>query len=298
MIRSGRRGRLPPEKMFPSDDANFRTSFPILESGLRVRVVETGDPAAPPVVMIPGWGCPVYIFRKTLPALGSAGYRAIAFDVKGSGLSDKPTGVEEYSVAALVDHLREVLDALGLEAPPIVGHSRGASLAFHFATQHPSRVRALGLLSPVGLTGLPLWRLYKALTPNFLDPMFRRFSPRIIVRLALRRVYGNRAVFTDEDVAQYWAPTQFPEYAVALRDALHAYDWKFAARNPIPQLSVPAVGIWGDLDHLMPSDGMAIYARAIPGITLHCVPGAGHIITEEAAGVVASGLGAMLKAAG
>ncbi|MBA3467534.1 MAG: alpha/beta hydrolase [Gemmatimonadaceae bacterium] len=298
MIRSGRRGRLPPEKMFPSEDANFRTSFSILASGIRVRVVEIGAPAAPPVVMIPGWGCPVYIFRKTLPALADAGYRAIAFDVKGSGLSDKPVGEKEYSVAALVEHLREVLDALALDAPAVVGHSRGASLAFHFAAQYPSRVRALGLLAPVGLTGLPLWRLYKALTPNFLDPLFRRVSPRFVVKLALRRVYGKRGVFTEADVDQYWAPTQFPEYAVALRDALHAYDWKFAARNPIPQLSVPAVGIWGDRDHLMPSDGMAIYAKAIPGITLHRVTGVGHIVTEEGAGIVASGLRAMLDAAG
>lgn len=290
MIRSGRRGRLPPEKMFPAGEAGYRISFPVLVSGIRIRVVEIGDAAAPPVLLIPGWGCPVYIFRKTLPMLADAGYRAIAFDVKGSGLSDKPVGQPDYSVTALVEHVGEVLDVLSLRQSAIVGHSRGGSLAFHFAAQFPERVRALGLLSPVGLTGLPLLRFYKLLTPNFLDPLFLRFSPRLIVKLALRRVYGRRGRFAERDVDEYWAPTQFPEYAVALRDALHAYDWEFAKRNPIPRLDVPAVGIWGGRDHLMPSDGMALYAAAIPGMDLRRVATAGHIITEEGDDVVREAL--------
>src|SRR4051812_18465634 len=153
MTGHSRRGYLRPGEMFPAGDQNYRVSYPRLRSGLKVRAVERGDPAAPPVLLIHGWGCSAYIFRENMPALARAGYRAIAIDLKGHGLSDKPQRKAEYTIDALVDHVEEILDALELPRPVIAGHSLGGSLVYHFAMRHPQRVRALALLSPVGLSG-------------------------------------------------------------------------------------------------------------------------------------------------
>lgn len=281
MIRSLRRGRLAPGEMFPAGDPDYRVRFPRLRSGIHVRIVERGDPAAPPVLFVPGWGCPLYVYRRNLPVVADAGFRAIAVDLKGHGLSFKPLGREHYSIESLVAHIEEILDALELESPVLVGHSMGGSLLYHFVSVHPARARALVLLSPVGMSGVPLMWLYQSLTPSFFRPLFRRVRPRIVVKIALRRVYGRRGSFTEDDVDQYWAPTQFPDTSVALLDLLHSYDWTAARTRQLATIHLPALGMWGSRDHLQPRDRLDIYKRLFPGITLHEVEGAGHIIPEE-----------------
>jgi pimeloyl-ACP methyl ester carboxylesterase len=216
-----------------------------------------------------------------MPALAAAGFRAIAVDLKGHGLSDKPIASREYTIDSLVEHLLEILDALGLERPALAGHSLGGSLIYHFASKYPHRARCLGMLAPVGLTGVPRLRLYRALTPKVLTPLLRKIKPRLVVRLALKRVYGKRGHFTESDVDEFVAPSQFPEFSVAVRELLHTYDWTAAKHRALSPVDLPAVGVWGSLDHMMPRDGMAIYTPLITGIELRVIPDAGHLITEE-----------------
>jgi pimeloyl-ACP methyl ester carboxylesterase len=295
MTRRRRRDYLRPGEMFPAGDPAYREHYPRLSSGISIRAVERGDPKAPPVLMVHGWGCSAYIYRHNMPALAAAGFRAIAFDLKGHGLSDKPQQAREYTIESLVEHLREVIDALELDRPTLVGHSLGGSLAYHFASRYPDRVRALGLLSPVGLTGVPLMRIYRLLTPAFLLPVMRRVKPTTIVKIALRRVYGKRGHPTRRDLAEYLAPSQFPEYAGAVRALLHTYDWWAARHRALKKVNLPALGMWGTLDHLMPKDGMAIYVPLIDGIQLRSIRDAGHVITEETPQEVNEGLLDLLR---
>jgi len=294
MIRFSRRDTLSPGEMFPAGDPAYRVSFPRLRSGIRIRVVERGEPTSPPVLLIHGWGCSVFVFWRNMPALADAGFRAIAVDLKGHGLSDKPVAPDEYTIDSLVEHLVDILDALGLDRPALAGHSLGGTLIYHFAAKYPQRVRCLGLLSSVGLSGVSLMWLYRALTPRLLIPILQKIKPRLIVRLALMRVYGKRGHFTERDVEEFLAPSQFPEFSLAMRQLLHHYDWSAAKDRRLAVVDLPAVGIWGTLDHLMPEDGMGIYLSLIPRIVLHAIVDAGHIITEETPSEVNSALLEML----
>jgi pimeloyl-ACP methyl ester carboxylesterase len=295
MIGFRRRDNLSPGEMFPAGDPAYRVSFPRLRSGMKIRVVERGDPTSPPVLLIHGWGCSVFVFRRNMPALADAGFRVIAVDLKGHGLSDKPVVADEYTIDSLVEHLLEILDALGLERPALAGHSLGASLIYHFATKNPQRVRCMGLLSPVGLTGVSLMWLYRALTPRLLTPIIQQINPRMIVKMALMRVYGKRGHFTERDVEEFLAPSQFPEFSLAMRQLLHHYDWNAATQRRLAVVDLPAVGVWGTLDHLMPDDGMGIYLSLVPRIVLHAIVDAGHLITEETPDEVNSALLEMLS---
>jgi pimeloyl-ACP methyl ester carboxylesterase len=298
MIGFHRRHVLSPGEMFPAGDPAYRVSFPQLRSGIRIRAIERGDSASPPVVLVPGWGCSVYTYNRNMPALADAGFRAIAVDLKGHGLSDKPIASDEYTIDSLVEHLRDILDALELDRPALVGHSLGGSLIYHFASRYPERVRCLGMLSPVGLKGVPLMRLYRFLTPAALTPLIRMVKPRVIVTLALMRVYGKRAHFTQRDVEEYLAPSQFPNYALAMRELLHNYDWNAAKNRPLARVDLPAAGAWGSLDHMMPDDGMGIYISLVPQVVLRAITDAGHIITEETPDEVNEVLIALLRRAG
>jgi pimeloyl-ACP methyl ester carboxylesterase len=284
--------------MFPAGDPAYRVTFPQLRSGIRIRAVERGDSGSPPVVLIPGWGCSVYTFNRNMPALADAGFRAIAVDLKGHGLSDKPLASDEYTIESLVEHLRDILDALELDRPALVGHSLGGSLIYHFAARYPERVRCLGMLSPVGLKGVPLMRLYRFLTPAALTPLIRMIKPRVVVTLALMRVYGKRAHFTQRDVEEYLAPSQFPNFALAMRELLHSYDWNAAEGRQLARVDLPAAGAWGSLDHMMPDDGMGIYVSLVPQVVLRAISDAGHIITEETPDEVNELLIALLRRAG
>ena len=297
MIRLSRRDNLSPGEMFPAGDPAYRVSFPRLRSGVRVRVVERGEPTSPPVLLVHGWGCSAYVFRRNMPVLADAGYRAIAVDLKGHGLSDKPVAPDEYTIESLVEHLVDILDALRLERPALAGHSLGGSLIYHFASTHQHRALCLGMLSPVGLSGVPLMWLYRGVTPQLLTPILQQIKPRLIVKLALMRVYGKRGHFTERDVEEFLAPSQFPEYSLAVRELLHHYDWNAAENRRLAVVDLPAAGIWGSLDHLMPKDGMEIYTRLIPRVTLVEIPEAGHLITEETPAEVNSALLTLLRSA-
>jgi pimeloyl-ACP methyl ester carboxylesterase len=274
-------GRISPSEIFPAGLLQYKTSFLKLASGLSVRAIESGEPRGAPVLLVPGWGCSVYAYRFTMPALADAGFRVIAVDLKGHGLSDKVVARAEYTIDSLVDHLRDILDALSFERPHLIGHSMGGSLLYHFAARYPNRARALGLLSPVGMRGVRMVRIYRALTPRLLVPLIRRFRPRFPVKIALSRVYGERGTFTEEDVDQYWAPIRLPNATVALRELLHTYDWHASKRRRLEPVKTPAIAIWGSLDHLMPDDEMPFYRELFPGIELHEIVGAGHVAPEE-----------------
>jgi len=294
MIGFRRRDNLSPGEMFPAGDPTYRVSFPRLRSGIKIRVVERGEPTSPPVLLVHGWGCSAFVFRDNMPALADAGFRAIAVDLKGHGLSDKPVAADEYTVDALVEHLLDILDVLGLERPALAGHSLGGTLIYHFAMRYPQRARCLGLISPVGLTGVTLMWLYRALTPRVLTPLVQRINPRMIVKIAMKRVYGKRGRFTDRDVEEFLAPSQFPEFSLAMRHLLHSYDWNAAKQRRLAVVDLPAAGVWGTIDHLMPDDGMGIYLSLIPRIVLHAITDGGHLITQETPDEVNSALLEML----
>ncbi|WP_158914898.1 alpha/beta fold hydrolase [Caulobacter sp. S45] len=73
--------------------------------------------------------------------------RLLAYDARGAGLSEKPTG--EFSLDDLVDDLAALLDGLGLSEPAVlVGCAVGAAVAMRFATRRPERTSALVALAP------------------------------------------------------------------------------------------------------------------------------------------------------
>jgi pimeloyl-ACP methyl ester carboxylesterase len=112
---------------------------------IRIHLVEAGS--GPAVLLIHGFPESWYSWRRQLPALAAAGYRAVAIDVRGYGRSSAPTAIEDYRMTCHVADNVSVLDRLGLETAVIVGHDWGAPIAWHSALLRPDRFSALGLLS-------------------------------------------------------------------------------------------------------------------------------------------------------
>src|SRR5690348_5975518 len=72
------------------------------------------------------------------PALADQGWYAIAPDLRGRGLSDKPP--HGIGIPYHVNDLLSLSDALSLPTPQVIGHSLGAMIGVFFAAIHPARV--------------------------------------------------------------------------------------------------------------------------------------------------------------
>ncbi|MFJ6436374.1 alpha/beta fold hydrolase [Streptomyces sp. NPDC091416] len=126
-----------------------------LSAGLRHRVVEAPagrlhlveQGTGPLVLLVHGFPESWYSWRRQLPALAAAGYRAAAIDVRGYGRSSGPAAVDAYRMLDLVADNVAVVRALGEESAVVVGHDWGSNIAAASALLHPEVFRAVALLS-------------------------------------------------------------------------------------------------------------------------------------------------------
>jgi pimeloyl-ACP methyl ester carboxylesterase len=111
----------------------------------RLHLVEQGS--GPLVLLLHGFPESWYSWRRQLPALAAAGYRAVAIDVRGYGRSSKPAETDAYRMLELVEDNVALVHALGEENAVVVGHDWGSNIAATSALLHPEVFRAVALLS-------------------------------------------------------------------------------------------------------------------------------------------------------
>jgi pimeloyl-ACP methyl ester carboxylesterase len=107
-----------------------------LSSGIRLHYQQVGS--GPDLVMVHGISGNLAVWHlRLVPAL-SERFRVLTYDLRGHGHSDAPPS--GYSPDAMATDLRELMDALDIERPRVVGHSYGADIALYHAVNHPERV--------------------------------------------------------------------------------------------------------------------------------------------------------------
>jgi pimeloyl-ACP methyl ester carboxylesterase len=111
----------------------------------RLHLVEQGS--GPLVLLVHGFPESWYSWRRQLPALAAAGYRAVALDVRGYGRSSKPAATDAYRMLDLVEDNVTLVRALGEESAVVIGHDWGSNIAATSALLHPEVFRAVALLS-------------------------------------------------------------------------------------------------------------------------------------------------------
>ncbi|XP_009780369.1 epoxide hydrolase 2-like isoform X2 [Nicotiana sylvestris] len=87
-------------------------------NGLKLHVAEIGSESSPAVVFLHGFPEIWYSWRYQMIAMAKAGFRAIAFDYRGYGLSEQPTEPEKTTFLDFDNDLLELLDALNIPKEP------------------------------------------------------------------------------------------------------------------------------------------------------------------------------------
>jgi pimeloyl-ACP methyl ester carboxylesterase len=110
----------------------------------RIRVHYVRQGAGEPLVLLHGWPEFWYVWRKNIGPL-SERFDVVAPDLRGFGTSGKPGMPDPPGrlLDGLVEDLRGLADALGLEKIGIVSHDVGSLVAQRFAARYPGRVRGL-----------------------------------------------------------------------------------------------------------------------------------------------------------
>jgi pimeloyl-ACP methyl ester carboxylesterase len=112
-------------------------------SGVRIAFVDEGE--GEPVLMIHGFASSVrYNWREPgwIAFLVRHGFRAIAFDNRGHGESEKLYDPKDYGAQLMAEDARRLLDHLGLARADVMGYSMGARISAFVALAHPERVRS------------------------------------------------------------------------------------------------------------------------------------------------------------
>ncbi len=270
--------------MYPAGVTGVSVRRVTLPGGLAIRVLESGPVGARIVALVHGWGASVYSFSEMIPALTSAGYRVLALDLPGHGLSDKPRHPPSYAVRALADVVLSTLATVQVDRFALVAHSMGGAVALDIATRvGVSQVERLALISPVGLGLVPLASVLRVVTPVFTASLIPRLLTRRAMKLVLMVAFGTRSRPVERDVDAYWAPTQFDEFAEACRECIHQQSWERAPESLLRGLKIPVLVIAGGRDRIVL--GAARRASTIPGAHVVLIPEGGHVVLQECADI-------------
>ena len=279
-----RRIRDAEENLFAAIGAEVEESFLELpQTGLRVRMLSHGR--GPVVVLLHGVSESAAIWAPLFTRLGHV--RLLAVDLPGHGLSDPVVfrrGQVREQARQLID---DILDALGLDEAPVIGHSLGGMFAlWHVAAGSERICEVVAIGEPaVALPGVRVRMPLSLLTVRGLGVgVLRSPSPPRVYRHLLAQGFGAADVATAPDplIEALRLSARRPDNARTVTSLMHAID-RFRRPRPesvltsaeLASITAPTLFILGSddpylsVEHARPSIGQ------IPGATLCEMPG-GH----------------------
>jgi pimeloyl-ACP methyl ester carboxylesterase len=224
------------------------------------------------VLLLHGFPQTSWAWRDELWALGQAGYRAVAPDLRGYSCGARPPAVADYATEHLVRDVLDLADSMNMETFDLVGHDWGGMLAWIVAARHPGRVRTLSVVStphPLALRQALLGDDAAQVAHGAATDSFR--VPEVPERLLLGADgagAGLAAVLADsgldeEDARMYVAALVEPGALTAALNWYRAMD--DSALRDLQPVAVPTLYVW--------STGDTAFGRKAAEATADCVQG-------------------------
>jgi pimeloyl-ACP methyl ester carboxylesterase len=246
--------------------------------------------SGPPVLLLHGFPEFWYSWRRQLPALAAAGFRAIAPDLRGYNESDRPEGARHYSLQALAQDVVGLVRALGVPKVHLVGHDWGGAIAWALAHTQPGIIDRLAILNcphPALMRrqALTSWEQLKRVWYFFFFQL-----PWVPERMLLDRRFVGRALrgystrkeraFSDEDLARYDEALRKPGAATAALDYYRAM-WR-SMLAPLPgRVRAPTLVLWGDRDPVLRLELLDGLHRHVEDLRVEHLPEASHWVQHD-----------------
>jgi 3-oxoadipate enol-lactonase len=242
--------------------------------GSNIHYEEAGNSNGMPVIFLHGFPFSHEMWKGQIQAV-SPKYRAIAYDIKGHGLSDVGDG--QYTIEGHVDDLFALLDHLHIEKPVVVGLSMGGYITLRALERDQARFRGAVLCDTKSEADTPEARL-------------RRFASMVDVKKTGSQQFADtfvKSVFTPESL------TRTPETVDLIRRIISRTPplsiagtlLALAARNDttgsLANLRIPVLILVGALDQTTPPSASQAMHERIKGSELHLIPDAAHMSNLE-----------------
>lgn len=285
--------RTPDEQFANLPDYPFEPHY-VEVDGLRIHYVDEGPADAEPVLLLHGEPSWSYLYRKMIPVITAAGYRAIVPDLVGFGRSDKPAQREDYTYQRHVDWITGFIEALDLRNITLVGQDWGGLIGLRVAAEQEERFARIVAAN----TGLPTGD--RSMGPAFLA--WQRYSQEVPDFHVGGIIKGGCASdLTPEIIAAYDAPFPDDRYKAGARQfpmlVPTAPDDPAAPANRrawevLTRWEKPFLTAFSDSDPITHGSDR-VFQQLVPGTKNQphtTISGAGHFLQEdkgpELAGVI------------
>ncbi len=274
-------------------------SFEYVEvNGIKIHCAYAGK--GKPVIFLHGFPECWYSWRHQITAL-SERFLAVAPDMRGYNLSDKPRGISSYRMAELTRDVLCLIKHFGTDKSYIVGHDWGGAVAWSFAMLYPEATEKLVVMNcphPIAF----LENLMK--NPRQLRRSLYMFFfqipglPELLFRawdyLLIRRVFTdwaiNKEAFTEEDINALAQAAARPGalnsglnyYRAMFRDASNIQLFLSSRRGNFPVVTSPTLIIWAEKDRALGKEltyGMEKYVKG--DLKIRYIPNCSHWVQQE-----------------
>ncbi|MGH2686946.1 MAG: alpha/beta fold hydrolase [Actinomycetota bacterium] len=265
----------------------FEPRFARVADDVRLHYVEEG--AGDPVLMLHGNPTWSYLYRRFLPPVAAAGFRAIALDHMGFGRSDRPPDHRRYTMRAHVENLLAFIRELELERITLVMHDWGGPIGLGAATSEPDRIARLVVMN-TGVGVLP-----SEMPMPFHEPFRSRGLGEMLAlgaNLFVEAMFGGmRQESATPLVAEaYRAP--FPDYYSRVPILAFARDLPVGTEHPtagymmevagrVPSLVRPTLVVWGMQDRFLSPAHLEGWRSIYPHAEVLELPTARHYLQED-----------------
>ncbi|GJT20307.1 retrotransposon protein, putative, ty1-copia subclass [Tanacetum coccineum] len=234
-------------------------------NGLNLHVAEIGSESSPAVIFLHGFPEIWYTWRHQMIAVAKAGYRALAPDYRGYGLSDIPSKPEKTSFLDLVKDTASILDSLNISSK-----EPGRAEADFGRLDAKTVVRNIYILFskseiPIAPENQEIMDLVEPSTPL---PSW----------------------FTEDDLAVYGALYEKSGFQTALQVPYRSFAEKAEYQKQDPnelKVEAPALFIMGEKDYVFKFPGMEEYLKSgevknyVPNLEIIYLPEGSHFVHEQ-----------------
>lgn len=262
-------------------------------------MLETVGGSGDPVVCLHGVPTSSYLYRKVIPALGSRGMNAVAFDLPGMGLADRPTDFD-YTWSGLGAFAFAAIDALGFDRFHLVVHDVGGPVGFELVARAGERVRSLTVLNT--MVAVSTFRKPWPMAP-FAVPVIGRgwlsgTPPWLFVRLMRHIGVFDQTAVTDAELAAHLMLLRRNDNGAAFLRIMRQFETTSLKeglyRSVVSDRSRPTKVVWGVHDRALPVGTHGAQIAALVGSPILGLAGR-HFLQEDNADAIADAIAALAQ---
>ena len=227
------------------------------------------------IVLIGGFATAYWqSWSRYMPAMTQK-YRVLAFDSRGSGLSDAPD--YPYTTAMMANDTLGLMDHLGIDRAHILGRSLGGCIAQQIALNSPSRVRSLAMTASFARIGNRGGTIVRHWLDTITQIGFPGFFDQLMTYFYTAEYYETNAEDVARTISGLLTSPRSERAFLNTGNAIMTHD----VLDRLKEISSPTILLCGAEDVIIPPRHAEEMGRRLPRADVHIIPRSAHGFLSE-----------------